>query len=339
MEENRTKDIYWKTRMNKRKLALNILSRLWIVIAGAAAGVLLGVLAYEIWHAATDGERYKAYSEYYLDFAIDPTGEAYDYYNAYTWNDLMTTDPIAQKTLTFLTADGTFENMFGTPDVRYLEQVTTADVLSDIRVLSVTINENDETKCAMVQSATEKALETFGSEVKEFDKISVIKSVKPERIYADTRTLQAAELGAIIGALIAMAAVWFLIVLDDRIFFPVDLEAFHPAAVGVSFSGEASDMNERFELPASVGGVSPEEMLVTDAGAYADLKNASADPGKKTESDKAGKKILINVPYGKVRISLLNVLIDRITSEGGDVAAIRITDADPKAYRRMYFLS
>lgn len=316
--------------MDRRKVTLTALNKLWVVCTFFFAGIALGALIYFAYHAITDRTVYSATSEFYLDFAIDPTGEVYDYYNGYTWNDLMTTDPIAGHTLEYLKASEAGANAQAAGlDISLLEQATTADILSDIRVLHVTIKDGDEALCGAIQSATESALITFGEEAKEFTKISVIKTEPPKRIYADDRLKQALILGAIIGAIAGVFAVWLYVVLDDSVRFPSDLRGMQKGFVSVSFKEQDEALADRFKTGAEP---MPEGASVIDAGEFSALNV------RLTDTKYSGDHI-ISVPYGKVTRSALDLLQSRIEADGGRVLGFVIKDADNREYKKYYFLT
>ena len=317
-EQNKDKEItdqvFLNTYTDPRRRAMEILRRLWIIVAGIAAGIALGLIVYYAWGALTSKTVYSSLSEFYLDFSPENSG-AYDYYNGYTWNDLMTTDPIANHTLENLNASDI--------DIVYLENVTEATIMSDIRLLHVTITESSEERCAQIQKATEDALVTFGDEAKEFDKISVIKSTAPWRVYADDRTMQAMILGGILGLVIAAVAVGFMVVLDDRVCFTNELY-FLGYKVSDSLSGvtgdaagqtQESDTNDPVRINAS---------------------NISRDKTSSLDVH-PGDEVAIDIPYRKVHLTLLVRLIEQIKAAGARVNELHITDVDPKAWKLYYF--
>ena len=319
---NMIRTTYWSAHTDQRKLALFALRDLWKVIAGIVCGAAAGVLIYFVYHAIADGTVYTAYSQFYLDFAFDEAGEAYDYYNGYTWNDLMTTDPIADLTL---------QNLGSEFDVSRLEQDTRADILSDIRVLKVSFTESDERSCTDVQNATEKALMTFGENAKEFTQISVIKSVKPTLQVADNRILQAIILGAIAGFVISLIALWFMYILDDKITVPSDMDGLDIPVRGVKTA--ASDEKLEARLNAVFSGsesAQDEDMTHIDASAYQD-----PDAGLEGILSASGS-VVIDVPYRRVTRTMLKLMRDRLTASGVDVAGCMITDADASFLRKYY---
>ena len=83
---------YADAGMDMRKLLLCFMRKLWIALLAAVTGAVLGGAVYAAVRIVPESEReYQAMSKIYLDFAADETGEVYQAYNGYTWNDLMAT--------------------------------------------------------------------------------------------------------------------------------------------------------------------------------------------------------------------------------------------------------
>ena len=319
-KEVKNKDMngYWRAGIDSRKTALLFVRDLWKVILGAIAGAILGVLLYLGYHALAVGPEYKAYSEFYLDFAMMENGAAYDYYNGYTWNDLMTTDIIADRTLA---------NLGGKADIAKLEQVTRADIFSDIRLLTVTITDTDMELCKEIQTATENALVSFGEDAKEFEKITLIKTVTPERMITDDRTVQAAILGAIIGFFFSIIVLQFIYTLDDSVMVPSDV-----AGTGLEVKGirtKAKDEALESRLNAFFGDASQDETVHIDAAAF-------QNTGEALPEVPAGAPVVIDVPYRKVTASALKLLADRLKASGTESAGCEITEADEKFLKAYY---
>ena len=318
--KNKDMNGYWRAGIDSRKTALLFVRDLWKVILAALAGAILGVLLYLGYHAVAVGPEYKAYSEFYLDFAIMENGAAYDYYNGYTWNDLMTTDIIADRTLA---------NLGGKADIAKLEQVTRADIFSDIRLLTVTITDTDETLCREIQTATENALVSFGEDAKEFEKITLIKTVTPERMITDDRTPQAAMLGAIIGLILSIIILQFIYTLDDSVRVASDL-----AGTGLELKGiRTKNKNEALESRLNA-------VFAEDSGSEEELFHIDAAAFQNTEEElpkvPAGSSAVVDVPYGKVTTSALKLLADRLKASGTEPVGCIITDADEKFLKAYY---
>ena len=321
------RDRYWRRPVDTRKQTLVFARNIWKLIPGVLAGALLGALIWMGYHALADGTEYRAYSEFYLDFALTDNGEAYDYYNGYTWNDLMTTDRIAGHTL---------ENLGGKTDVAGLERVTTAEILSDIRVLRVTFTDSDETLCGDIQTATEQALVTFGQEAREFEQISVIKTVAPERMVADNRILQAVMLGAVIGLLVTLGVMNFRYLLDDTVMMPSDLSDLGLDLLKIT----TADHDEKLEARLNAYLTDGDKGDGSPADASADTDHVYLDASQYQKTDaalpEAGESVIITIPYRRVSRSTVVLLAERLTAGGHHVEGVRITDADSGFYRAYY---
>ena len=314
---------YWRAGIDSRKTALLFVRDIWKVLLAAVLGAVLGVLLYLGYHAVAVGPEYKAYSEFYLDFAMMENGAAYDYYNGYTWNDLMTTDIIADRTLA---------GLGGKADIAKLEQVTRADIFSDIRLLTVTITDTDEELCKEIQTATENALVSFGEDAKEFEKITLIKTVTPERMITDDRTMQAAILGAIIGLLLSIIVLQFIYALDDSVMVPSDIARTGLELQGIRTKGKDEALESR--LNAFFGDASETE----DGAVHIDAA-AFQNTGEALPEVPAGSVAIIDVPYKKVTASALKLLSDRVKASGTEPAGCVITEADDKFLKAYYSLS
>ena len=92
--------------MDLKKYMMCLLGRLPLIFGALIGGALLGAVVYAAVRTVPESEReYQAFAKVYLDFAADETGEVYQAYNGYTWNDLMAADPIMELTLQNLPAD------------------------------------------------------------------------------------------------------------------------------------------------------------------------------------------------------------------------------------------
>ena len=141
---------YADAGMDMKRILLCFMRRLWIVPLAAAIGALAGFLIYEAARVVPESEReYRAVAKVYLDFAPDETGEVYQAYNGYTWNDLMTTDPILDVTMRYLPQDYTKEEVAA---------ATKAEILSDLRLLTITVTAHDRERCGAILEATGRSL-------------------------------------------------------------------------------------------------------------------------------------------------------------------------------------
>ena len=330
METGKRSEIneYWQRPTDTKKLVIRYLTGWWLVLAGAVLGIALGAGIYMLYHAATDGVKYEAYSQFYLSFAPDESGEAYQYYNGYTWNELMTTDLVAEGTLARLEGSGI--------DLAKLESVTLAEIKSDIRVLRVTFTDEDEQICARIQSATEGSLEELGATAPEFIQIETIKSVAPARVYADDRIKQAMLLGAILGTIAAMLCLWFKTILEDKVMTVSDISPMSVPVLGIEFSSGNGRLRESVERLCRTNAAYMQAKA--DIGENAELERIDINTvieGYPEDFDRlrALPGIVLEVPYGKVSKGTLELGLAALELQDCRVIGIIITKASEGFYR------
>lgn len=202
--------------MDGKRLFLCGIRKIWMVLLAAVTGALFGCACYLVIHVVfAPAREYEAVSKLYIDFEEDQTGKAYQYYNAHTWDDLMTTDPILDKTMAAL-PDGYDRGM--------VEQSVTADIPTDIRLMTITIRTHSPEESAEILDATNQALVKFAEEIKELERISVFKVTEPKLVVFDLYT---GRVTALVGAITGFFAflVWLLVyALDERILLPIDVK-------------------------------------------------------------------------------------------------------------------
>lgn len=211
-----------------KRLLLCLKKNLILIIAGTIAGAVLCAGIYLVKNLFFLGEEsYSAVSKLYLDFAVDESGEVYQYYNGYTWSDLMTTDPILDKVMEELTDAGV------SLDRGFVEASIGAEILSDIRLLTITVTAPDKEKANQISVAVSKALERYGEEQKEFIEINTIKPGEASKVVTGDYLPQAIILGAILGLLVSFIVNLLALVTEDDIYVPEDCKRLY----GVRFAG------------------------------------------------------------------------------------------------------
>ncbi len=183
---------YGQEGIDSKALLVCFLQKLPYLLLMGVAGAVLGSGLYLLIAVMTsEGTRYQAETEYYIDFA-DGRLEAKDYYNDFTWNDVMATDLIL----------GNAMELLGTDYVRQdVKAMIRADILSDVRYLTITITGTDTAKVGAVSSAIAQSLEAFGGRMEEFDAIEQIEDNGVIQVKEPLFTWRAALLGALCGVL------------------------------------------------------------------------------------------------------------------------------------------
>ncbi len=344
-----------------KKYLLLFLGKLWLVVLAAVAGAVLGGGIYWFYHVVISNNReYKAESKIYLDFAPDETGEVYQAYNGYTWNDLMATEPILNTTMSYLPDGYTQEEVTG---------ATTAEILSDLRLLTITVITDAPEKTNAILQATDLSLVDLGERVKEFRDISIYKETEAELVVADQRMFQAVLLGAVLALLAALLVMALVYAMDDKIYVPGDLAiatdlpfvGFHftDAAAGLAgkttgrkmeevtggMDTEAIGMVDRKTSDRSAAKVGRKQKLYETLQedceqnrAYLEEENGSMvtfciKKGQQIETDdmkklREAQGVLLAVTYGAMDRTTLRYRIEQLKLQDCRLKGILIQDAD-----------
>lgn len=306
---------YADAGLDMKKLVLCFIRKLWIVLAAAVVGAVLGGMIYAMTRIVPESEReYQAMSKVYLDFAPDETGEVYQEYNGYTWNDLMATDPILDVTMQYLPEDYTREEVVA---------ATEAEILSDLRLLTVTVTTHSRERCNAILKATGQSLEDRGNAAKEFRQIEVIRTTEAELLAADSRLLQAVLVGLTFTSVLAVLVMLLYYVLDDRIMVAADLRQVTEAAfVGYSGAGE------RFEKDYEAGLAYLREKTAKIVVLFITQSESVTEEKWKELCEADG--VVIEVPYGKIHAVYLSYIIEQLDVRGCTIAGAAIRGAENK---------
>lgn len=307
--------------MDLRKYMLCLLGKLPLVLGAVAGGALLGIIVYTAVRMVPESEReYTAYAKVYLDFAADETGEVYQAYNGYTWNDLMAADPIMELTLGNLPADYTREET---------EEAIKAEILSDIRLLTITVTTHRPERTDEVLSAAVRALETYGGQAKEFIRIHAIQKTESKLVVADRRTAQAVFVGAFLGLFIGLLGFSLYYVMDDRIFVAGDVKK----VTDMSFIGYASGaetLKQDYEnnlayVREQMGDIRICELdgnVLFSEEAFRDMRKAGG--------------VVLSLPFGKVHGAFVSYVIEQLEVQDCALCGVAVRDCDMRFLRRYY---
>lgn len=216
---------YLNREIDLKRLYLRFLNRIWLLVMLMAVGAVVGGVAYQLARAMRMPVAYEAVSKLYISFGVDESGEIYQYYNGYTWNDLLDTDPILDRIMAYAPADASREAV---------SEATRAEILSDIRLLTITVEGSTEKFVREVQAAVENGLTDYAQDSEELKRIEVIRTDDPRRIYWDDRTVTACVSGAVFFGVISCLIMAFAYVLDEAVYVQGDVEKKYPyTALGI----------------------------------------------------------------------------------------------------------
>lgn len=205
---------YLNRGMDLKRLVLYLQKKAWLVIVLAIFGAVCGGIVYQVVRGVKMPVEYESVSKLYISFGNDENGEAYQYYNGYTWNDLLDTDPILDIIMNALPG-------YERAEVR---EATTAEILSDIRLLTVTVRGDNEKFVREIRNAVESGLREYAKKSKELVQIETIRSGAPERVYWEDRTTAACVTGAVILGILSLLGVGVSYALDESVYVQEDVE-------------------------------------------------------------------------------------------------------------------
>lgn len=322
---------YADAGMDVRKLLLRFLQKIWIVVAATVLGALITAGSYTVVHTVPEEEReYRATAKLYLDFAADETGEVYQAYNGYTWNDLMATEPILGVTMTYLGDGYTREEVMA---------ATEATILSDLRLLTITVTTNSPDRTDAILKATDQSLVDLGESAKEFLQIRTIQETEAALVVGDSRMVQALLVGGLIGLALSILVLAFAYVLDDRIMTPTDLRA----VTDIAFLGYCDIAQDKQNKGKTA------EALQEDCGhneAYLEEKygrlerfvadNTSMPTQEQFSEFEQAEGILLYLPFGKIHSTYLTLLLEQFSLRECRVLGIAIKEADSRWINTYY---
>ena len=140
---------YRRREVDLKRLYLCSQGKLWLLLLLTILGAVIGGVSYQVIKATRMPITYAAVSKLYISFGVDESGEVYQYYNGYTWNDLLDTDPVLDRIMEYVPEGYSRKEV---------QEATTAEILSDIRLLTITVEGGTEKFVREIQSAVEEGL-------------------------------------------------------------------------------------------------------------------------------------------------------------------------------------
>ncbi len=359
--------------IERRILYLKFRKKLLLLPLFVAAGILLCGLLYQGYRMAAKEPRYQQVSKLYIDFARDDAGKPADYFNGATWTDLLTAHPgiwgkaegrLSEALPGLARTDGALKD--------FIRDTVNAEIISDVRLLTVTVTTADPSLTGQVSEIIDGALVSFGSEAKEFERISFLSADPVKQTVLDNRMRNALLLGAFLGLLAGVFYLWFAAIMDNSVCTPEEAQrAFGLPVLGMTFSEKktgadkdaagpdsgrpdgqfAEEMRDNLSLFLSnqdvpVYLVSPlgkeraEAMCDAIAGGAAGipdetLSRISAASGDAYETLRGGL-VCLALPYGISCRTAAQHLADQLGKQGCPVRALFLQDADPSFIARYY---
>ncbi len=241
--------------LNLRSFYLRLIKKRWLIPLLAVIGALLAAGIYTLVTVTFGPEKtYYTESKLYIKFAYDEQAKSQvDFYNAFTWSMLMTTDEVIDEVMSNLEKAGVSEDEITKEEVA---SSITAEIPSDVRLLLLTVKNSSQEHTDLITDATDKALEHYGETNDAFTSIKLLSKTEAQLVTYSNKTVTAAIFGAVLLTVLGIFVMLLLDALDDAIYVPEDIEKRYQIAVlGTDlqdeyFKNELQAAYEKFVLRA-----------------------------------------------------------------------------------------
>ena len=326
--------------LDYRLIWLRFLRKLWILpIAVLTGTMLVGAVYYYSRTAARGGRTYQSESVFYIDFAENAQGEEYDYYNYFTWGEVIHTD-------FFL--DYVYEEMKGEYSLEELASYITATVDSDVRYLYVRCNTHSPELSVKLASVMETIVPQFAEIRDEFETIEVVKRGDEAKDSSKLRLGNACFLGACMGMAAAIFGILAILILDTGIYLPSTIEKrYHVVCLGAPFLPEFAP-NWQLYLKDALKvalvrvdeGNFSEELSIADVSAMAKpeviLCQNPVEHSEELEKIRNCDRTVLCLRAGCKNHETFTRLLEQLSRQGIQVTAAILISADKKLISAYY---
>lgn len=332
---------YSREPVDYRLLWLRFLRKIRMIVVAVLAGVVLvGMCHLFVKTVARGGRTYQAESIFYIDFAEDNRGEEYDYYNYFTWGEVIHTD---------FFMDYVYEKMSGELSVEEIASCISATVDSDVRYLYVRCNTHSPELSVKLASIMEEAVPKFADIRKEIRSIEIAKTADNTKDSSNIRLGNACFLGGCFGLGLSTLLILIALIIDPAIYIPSAVEKrYHITCLGAAFMPEFAP-NWKYILSdaAKIAKVfADEDFQDEEYGIPGDAERTiincrnPVEHPEELDRIRECEKVLLVLKAGCKNNKAFERLIEQLGRQNIKITAVVLADADEKllsAYYRSRF--
>lgn len=334
---------YSREPVDYKLLWLRFLRKIWIIPAAMLAGVVLvGTCHFYAKTVAGGGRTYQTESVFYIDFAEDARGEEYDYYNYFTWGEVIHTD---------FFMDYVHEKMAGELSEDEIISYITATIDSDVRYLYVRCNTHSPELSLKLASVLEEIVPRFADIRKEIQSIEIAKAGDKAGDSSKLRIGNACFLGGGLGLGTATLWIFIMLIVDTAVYIPATIEKrYHITCLGAPFMPEFAP-NWKYVLKESVNiamvyadeDIQDEEFVIPGdiKRKIISCRNPVEHP-EELDKIRECEKVLLVLKAGCRNNKTFERLLEQLGRQDIKIAAVILADADEKllsAYYSMFYRS
>lgn len=357
--------------LDYRLIWLRFLRKLWILpIAVLVGTMLVGGVYYYSRTTARGGRTYQSESVFYIDFAENSRGEEYDYYNYYTWGDVIHTDYFMDYVCGEMKGDYSREEL-----ISYI----TATLESDARYLYVRCNTHFPDLSVKLASIMETIVPQFAKIRDEIETIEVVKKGSEAKDSSMLRLGNACFLGGCLGLAVAVFGILTVLIIDTGVYLPSTIEKrYHVVCLGAPFMPEFApnwqlylkdalkvalilvdkdNSSERLSSSGDVGGTSAgdKELMKLDSDFMRFLKHPENISGmdsmikpdviiyqnpvehlEELENIHSCDRVILCLKAGHKNHEIFTRLLEQLNRQGIQVTAAILISADKKLISTYY---
>ena len=261
---------YGDEPVNGRMFALRFMKKIHIVIISAVLAAV-AVCAIHLVYRLGAEKKYSTEADVYLEYIPEAGSNELIYFNKYTWEQMSKDSAIVDE---ILLADPGL-------DAETVRQSFTATLKSDVKVLTLQVENTDPAMCDRIMKAAVTGIDAYAQSLPEILSTRVIgEAGGAQLVPPDVRAFRAVILGAFIGLFFSALYVSCRILSDDRIILPETIEKrYHLPAAGTITSTNLSESLE--DLSGDEGFVAASALSKEKADKVIEaLKKAGAKPEK-----------------------------------------------------------
>lgn len=207
---------FWQEGMDGKRFALCSFRRLWLLAVFGLLGAAVSAGLYLLVTVVLAGPvEYQVFSQYRIYFDSEKYGEIQDYYNAYTWGEIMKTDEVLDFVMEALPEGITKEQV---------KESVSVGAMNDVKIMPLYITTHDKELSETIARAYVYGLDRFGHSIEGLDGMDCWLLEEAKEVPRGTKAGNAALLGFVLGAAAAFFAWLFFYCLDDSIYLEADFE-------------------------------------------------------------------------------------------------------------------
>lgn len=265
---------------------------------------------------------YESEAIYYLTAGEQ---EVFNYYNSYTWNDIIKSDTIVDNAMEML---NTLSSC--TLSKEELAGSLQADIVSDLRFLIVTSTCDSELDANHAILGVTYALSKLPDEVEEFEAITLWSQKSANVVQYENLIGQAVLLGILLGLLGWIVVISIYYAVEDSIYVESDVADYTEIPVLGFRLKKANEICDKM-LATNLKAVSETEILGSEI---------SLDQDNEWDMEAwKGKTLILTVLFGNRNGKKLSLFLEQCKLHKIQVAGIIITNADNKFMKQYYHIS